>query len=331
MVISHDEDAPYERTSRSLAGVFHSLFGVGVDIRCTSCRSDGALAWSRRLGVVVFLQDSFVDAASAKVSLFDRGYLLGEGAFATMRAYRGRCFRSDRHLAQLAETAAAFGIALPFDRARIAALADDAAARTGADAARVRVTLSDRTFSVIAEPAALPSADDYAHGVAARIVSARRIPPACFDGSAKTLSYAPQMLAQRTVHDAAEGLQLALDGSLACGVTSNLFAVVGDELVTPPLDTGCRAGVTRECVLALGRECGLRAVERRLAVAELWPDSAGARPAEAFLTNTRIELLPLREIDGRALHPPDRTRALHVAFRALVERELESVAGAARR
>lgn len=252
-----------------------------------------------------------MEEREAKVSLFDRGYLLGEGAFATMRAYRGRCFRGDRHLAQLARAAEAFGLSLPRDAA---ARADEAAARVGAEDARVRVTVSEGAFSIIAEPLAAPSEHDYAHGVEVVTVRARRVPPACFDGAIKSLSYAPSMLAQREARarGAAEGIQLTVDGALACGSVSNLFVVRGDELATPSLDSGCRPGVTREAVLELAARLGLRAAERRIAADEPFD--------EAFLTSSRVEVLPIASFDAKPL-AVKHARALRTAFRDLVARE----------
>jgi branched-chain amino acid aminotransferase len=262
------------------------------------------------LGRVVFLGDRFIEG-DAHVSLLDRGYLLGEGAFATLRAYGGRCFRAERHLAQLSRAADAFGLPLRTDaleRVR------ECARRVGE--ARVRVTLSDTAFSIIAEPITPPSEADYATGVDVVTVRARRVPPECFDGAIKSLSYAPSLLAQREARarGAFEGVQLALDGSLACGAVSNLFVVRGDELATPALDSGCRPGITREAVLELAPSLGLRPVERRIVADE--------RFDEAFLTNSRIEVLPIATLDERPLPSIARARALHRAFRELVEREV---------
>jgi branched-chain amino acid aminotransferase len=257
------------------------------------------------LGRVVFLGDRFIDG-DAHVSLLDRGYLLGEGAFATLRAYGGRCFRAERHLAQLSRAAAAFGLTLPSDALE---RVDECAQRVGD--ARVRVTLSDTAFSIIAEPIVPPSEADYARGVDVVTVRARRVPPECFDGAIKSLSYAPSMLAQREAHarGAFEGLQLAMDGSLACGTVSNLFVIRGDELATPSLESGCRPGITREAVLELAPTLGLRPVERRIAADE--------RFDEAFLTNSRIEVLPIATLDGARLPSIARAHTIHRAFREL--------------
>lgn len=267
------------------------------------------------------------------MSLLDRGYLLGDGVFATMRAYAGACFRPEAHLAGLARGASLLGIGLPSDVERVAALADDAARRTGALDAYVRVTLTrgapdaGATLSILARPTTdAPSAEDHARGVAAVLVAPRRIPPACLDGSIKATSYVVQVIARREAEarGAAEGIQRAVDGALACGTMSNLFVVIGDELFTPSLESGCRAGITRAAVMELAPRLGLVVREERIDPALL--DAAD----EAFFTSTRVECLPIAILDGRPIGRVERvrrferTRALREALLARIRAETSS-------
>lgn len=272
------------------------------------------------------------------MSLTDAGYLVGEGVFATMRGYDGACFRPERHLDTLMRGAAMFGIEPAFDVPEILALADEAARRVGEQDVYVRVTLTrgerafradaagaeskaTSTLSILARPLELPSNDDYANGVRATFVTPRRIPPACMDSTVKTTSYAAPILAQREAHakGCAEGIQRAVDGSLACGTMSNLFVVVDHRLLTPSLDTGCRNGVTRQTILELADRAGLHPSEERLD-----PDVLDVA-REVFLTNTRIECLPVAEIDGRRVGlmapssraPEDRFSVAHELRRRL--------------
>ncbi len=242
-----------------------------------------------------------------------------------MRAYDGVCFRAARHLASLEKAAESFDLKLPPAFAEAITLADEAARRTHAEHAYVRVTLSrgaDPTtavLSVIARPMVLPSDHDYAQGISTVTVAQRRIPPECFSPSIKSTSYAPQLLARREAErqGAAEGLQLALDGTLACGAMSNLFVIAGDALLTPPLETGCRAGVTREAILEIAPKLFREVREERL------PPSIFSRCDEAFLASTRIECLPIASVDGVVLASSfERTHALRSAFYELVRREV---------
>jgi branched-chain amino acid aminotransferase len=271
----------------------------------------------RALQQIVYFDGRFVaphEAGEARISVLDAGYLTGDGVFATMRGYDGRCFRAERHLAELARGANVLGIPLSASESELAGLADEAARRTGATDAYVRVTLTrGPLLSIIARPMTLPSPDAYDHGVAAVIVSGRRIPPACIDPTIKTTSYAAQLLARREAEarGAFEGIQLAIDGSLACGAMANLFLVRGGELLTPSLESGCRAGITRGALLELAPSVGLRPIEGPLDPALLWEAD------EAFFTNTRIECLPIATVDGRSIRQ-QRHHALRKAFHALV-------------
>jgi branched-chain amino acid aminotransferase len=261
----------------------------------------------------------------AVVPMLDRGYLLGDGVFATMRGYGGVCFRANAHLAELARGAARFEIDLPLPPSEVIALANEAARRTGARDAYVRVTLTrgapsaPPTLSILAREMDVPSEEAYRAGVSVVTVTPRRIPPACLDPSIKTTSYAVQVLARREVdaRGAAEGIQLTIDGALACVTMANVFVVRGDTLLTPSVESGCRAGITRAAVLELAPSLFHEVREERLLPSIL------EEADEVFLTSTRIECLPVATIDGRAVGGCrfTRTHALRDALTALVRAE----------
>jgi len=269
-----------------------------------------------------------VEPAGASPSVTDAGLLLGHGVFATMRGYDGACFRPRAHLEHFARGAALLGLAVPRSTDGLVDLADGAAGRIAN--ARVRITLtatregSAPIFSVLVAPIDVPTADEYARGVASTIVTTRRAPPSTFDGSIKTTSYAPQLLAQREARarGVRDGIQLATDGSLACGTMGNLFVVHGNTLLTPPTSTGCRAGVTRSAVIELAARAGLGFREERLDPVAL------VEANEAFFTSTRVECLPIAAVDGRAIGRGtfEKTHALREAFRSLVATETKTKA-----
>jgi len=277
---------------------------------------------------VVYLDGAFVAPDRARVPVTHRGYLHGDGVFATMRAHEGACFRPGEHLATLARGARMLGLEGAPSTERLADLADEAARQTGAPDAYVRVTLARADHgdaavtSIVARAMDVPSDADYARGIDAVTAERRRIPAECMDPSIKTSSYLPQMLARREAgaRGAAEAIQLAIDGSVACGTVSNVFAVHGDVLSTPHLASGCRAGVTRGAVLELARAAGLEVREARFAREAL--DDAD----EVFFTSTRVDCLPAARIDGRPVGRGafPRTRQLREAVHALAVRETRS-------
>jgi branched-chain amino acid aminotransferase len=162
-------------------------------------------------------------------------------------------------------------------------------------------------------------AEGYADGLRTIVVGPRRIPPACLDPAWKTGNLLPQVIARRELEATGltEGIQLAVDGSVASGTIANVFLVRAGELVTPDVASGARPGVTREALLELAPACGLRAVEQRVELTEL--DAA----EEAFFASTVMECLPIRSIDGRRDYGPPgaATRALSAKLRDLIAAE----------
>jgi branched-chain amino acid aminotransferase len=260
---------------------------------------------------IVWFEGRFTTPEQARVDLDDRGYLLGDGVFATLRGYAGRCFRTSVHLEGLARGAELLELEMPLAAAQIAELADEAARRTGERDAYVRVTLTrGGRLSILARALEAPHDDAYARGVAAVTLETRRRAP--LDPVVKTTSYAPEIVARREAErrGAVEGIQLGAGGELAGGAMANLFVVVKDVLFTPSLASGCRDGVTRRAVMELAPRAGLAPREERL-------DPALLREAgEVFFTCPRVECLPVATIDGRAISASSpKTAALRTLLR----------------
>jgi branched-subunit amino acid aminotransferase/4-amino-4-deoxychorismate lyase len=131
----------------------------------------------------------------------------------------------------------------------------------------------------------------------------------------KTGNYLPNVLAKRELERLGmiEGIVLATTDAVVSGVVSNLFLVKDGLLRTPDLASGCRPGVTREIIIRLADALDLRVEERPIAVSDL------ADADEAFFTNTLMECLPVRRVDGHELEsarPDSISRRLHEAYRA---------------
>lgn len=250
---------------------------------------------------VVYLRDRFVEPEAAVVSIFDRGYLLGDSVFETLRVHEGRIFRLGRHLDRLAEAARTIEIPLPVAIVELARIAAETVARSTMLEATLRITLSrgtsapgivfdgdeEPTLSVIARerpvvPESIPS------GIAHR----RRVPTACLPPS-KTGNYLPQVLARRELarRGLGEGVMLSIDDDVVSGTASNVFVVKDGGVATPPLSSGCRAGVVREALL----EASLGIEEKVLDVDAL--QSAD----EIFFTSSHVGVLPVSQFEGRAL------------------------------
>ena len=231
--------------------------------------------------------DGALAGADGAVPVLDAGFLHGDSVFETLRTAGGRAVDLARHLDRLEAAGRALALDVP-GRERLIAAVTEAIAAAGEAALRVRVIVTrgrtDRPgppmVVVTAEPLVAAAAPDA--GLALALVDRPLPDPRALDPSLKTGSYLPSLLALRDARaiGADEAIRTGPGGALAEGATSNLFAVVGGALVTPPAALGIRAGVTRARVLDLARAVGVAAAERTLTPAEL----AGA--AEAFITSS---------------------------------------------
>jgi branched-chain amino acid aminotransferase len=144
----------------------------------------------------------------------------------------------------------------------------------------------------------------------------------------KSANYLNNLLARREAKAAGgdEALLLNERGSLCEGSTSNVFLVKGNSLVTPSQESGCLPGITRQAVIEIAAGLGISIVQREVQLEELM------QADEAFVTNSLLELMPLREVDGRSLGRGTEkerrggvTERLMIAYGELVAGEVETL------
>jgi branched-chain amino acid aminotransferase len=274
-------------------------------------------------GSVVWLDGALVDAAEARISPFDHGLLTGDGVFETLIVYGGEPFAVRRHLDRLAASCAGLGLDVP-DRTVVADALRQVVMANGLTSARLRVTVTGGDSPLGSERGAGGPTVVVAGGALAAwpptadvvVVPWTRNERSAVAGL-KTTSYGENVvaLAHARAHDASEAIFANTRGDLCEGTGSNVFVAIGGRLVTPPLTSGCLAGVTRALVLEL-----VDAVEDDLPVGAL------ADADEAFLTSTTREVQPIRAVDGRVLRSPapgPLTAATAAAFKDLVSRDLD--------
>lgn len=246
-----------------------------------------------------------VPAEQARIGVLDHGFTVGDGVFETLKAVTDPAvgvvpFAMDRHIARLARSAAGMGFPSPdIEEARDALLAVCAANPELAGGGRIRVTLtsgagplgSDRaqagpTLTVAAAPAVgWPPTATVARSPWPRNERSPLV-------GLKSTSYAENVLALAHAKGigAGEALLGNLAGDLCEGTGSNVFVVLDGQLVTPPLSSGCLAGITRELVLEWCAEAGLVVQERAVPVEAL--DAA----EEIFLTSSTRDVHPVVEV-----------------------------------
>jgi branched-chain amino acid aminotransferase len=273
-----------------------------------------------------------VSPERATISVYDRGFLYGDGVFETIRTYEGKLFALDEHLDRLAHSAERVGIALPVSKEALAREIADGldAARMGASSnesyIRVMLTrgagplgldpaLALRPLRVILVEPLIPLPSElYRDGVTVVVRQIARAGDAA--EGAKVSNYLESLLALRDAktQGAHEALIVSADGSIREGTTSNVFAVCGGELRTPGEDAGILVGITRAHVLLLAKKAGLSVREGRLTVDEL------LHADEAFLTSSLREILPIVRVGAHPIgsaSPGRVTRELHRSYRVM--------------
>jgi branched-chain amino acid aminotransferase len=245
----------------------------------------------------VWLDGAVLDADTARVSVRDHGLTVGDGVFETMKVVDGVPFALSRHLTRLAESAARLGLAVPSEGEVRAAVDELLAAHEPGEVARLRITVTGGdgpagTERGSAGPTVLVVVGPGSHwpgSAALSVVPWPRNERSAVAG-AKTTSYAENVVAlgYAKQHGAAEALFLDTRGHLCEGTGSNVFVVVGGELLTPALSTGCLAGVTRGLVVEWSG-----ATEAELDASVL--DEA----SEVFITSSTRDVQAVHAVDER--------------------------------
>ncbi|GAB4346895.1 MAG: branched-chain-amino-acid transaminase [Candidatus Abyssubacteria bacterium] len=280
---------------------------------------------------LVYLNGQFVPGADARVSIFDRGFLYGDGVFETMRAYEGRIFRLDDHMERLQRSAESIGLTLPGGPQRCADICRQLLARNEVSDALLRMSVtrgqagggigvnraSEPTVVAHLRPP-MPLPDSARHtGVSAKIVSVRRVPSTALNPHMKSMNFLNQIMARAEAEAAGafDSIMLNQAGHIAETSTANIFFARDGMLFSPAPNCDILLGITRAAILELAAKNGIRCEERPIE-----PDEINSFE-ECFLTSTGIELLPVTRIDDAIVGdgmPGPLYQQLHSAYRELV-------------
>ena len=270
---------------------------------------------------IAWVNGRLVAPEEPAVSVLDPGFMYGEGLFETMRAYGGRVFRLNQHLARMQEAAAEVGLQEQAGRLRSQHVTEALSASGLADAS-VRVTVTRGALVVLVRPLSLPRPEQYERGC--RAVS---MPAAITRESVlrrvKSLNYLDKLLAQREARrrGADEAILVDPDGCVVEGAMRNVFALIAGKLLTPPLSRGLLPGITRAAVLEVAEGRGVPCEEQDIALSEL------QQADECFLTSSLAEILPVASVDGKRMGAGASgpvTQRLTSGYRELVADELSA-------
>lgn len=278
----------------------------------------------------VYVDGTFVPATEAKVSVFDHGFLYGDGVFEGIRVYDGTIFRLQQHLQRLYDSAQCLLLTIPLSRDEMEAAIVEAVRRREAPNQYVRVVVSRgvgdlgldpglckrASVIIIADTITLYPERFYQDGLTLVTVATRRTPVWALDPRIKSLNYLNNILAKIEAQQAGalEAILLNAEGYVAECTADNIFFIHQDRLCTPSTAAGALQGITRDSVLQIGHTLAMPVQEGFFTRYDLYTAS------ECFMTGTGAEIVPVVRIDGRIIgdgRPGPWTQRIRDAFAQL--------------
>ena len=279
--------------------------------------------------MLAFLNGKFLPEADAVVPLNDRGFLLGDGLFETLRVARGRPFRCAQHLERLARGAEFLKIQLPFTPKEIERFAEQLLEKNELADAVLRVTLTrgagargyspknsgTPTLAMMLHPLPPQNPDEPLQW--SLVTSSFRIPASDALASFKTTSKVLNILARAEAEGkgADEALLLNTNGEVAETAGGNLFWIYQDAVCTVPTGRGVLPGITRAVVLEICQSLGL-VTNKRIIKPEHLRKAAGI-----FVTNSALGIVPVAAFDGLPVAPSPLVDQIASAYNEMLTRE----------
>ncbi len=287
----------------------------------------------RLMSLKVYLDGLFVSKEEAKVSVFDHGFLYGDGVFEGLRAYNGRVFKLTEHLERLYESAHHIMLRIPITIEEMEEATLETMRVNGLRDAYIRIVASRGvgdlgldpkkcprgSVIIIADTIELFPQEFYEEGLSVITVATRQRRADTLEPRIKSLNYLNNILVKMEAAQAGvmEALMLSPEGYIVEGSGSNIFIIDRKkQLITPPAYLGILEGITRNMVMELAQQEGMTVLERPFTRHDLYV----AR--ECFLTGSAAELIPAVKVDSRLIgdgKPGPMTRRLMKIFHAYAE------------
>ncbi len=261
--------------------------------------------------MLVYVDGKLVPKAEATVSVFDHGFLYGDGVFEGIRVYNGNVFRLDEHIDRLYESAKTIALDIPLTPEEMTRATLDTVSANALKDVYIRLVVSrgkgdlgidpdkcpKATVIIIVDKIALYPEEFYETGISLVTASVRRIPSQCLDPRIKSLNYLNNILAKIEAKKAGvpEAVMLNQNGRVAECTADNIFVVKNGTVATPDLMEGALGGITRKAVLGLAEQAGHKTMTMMMGLHDLY------NADECFLTGTGAEIVPVVSVDGRQI------------------------------
>lgn len=261
------------------------------------------------IGMYVYLNGKIIPSKEAVVSVFDHGFLYGDGIYETMRVYDGVIFKLDEHLRRLYRSASMIGLMIPPDLDTIKNSIYETLIVNSLRKAYVRLTVSrgrgpigldpdlcpEPTIVIIAQELKDYPKAYYEKGISLIISETRRNLKEAINPGIKSLNFLNNILAkiEAKKRDAYEAIMLNVRGKLTEGTISNVFFCKNGILCTPSLECGILDGITRGLVIDISRREGLKVKEGKFTRNDIYSAE------EVFITSTTLEVMPVSKVDDQ--------------------------------
>lgn len=280
---------------------------------------------------LIYINGKFVPAEEAAVSVFDHGFLYGDGVFEGIRAYEGRVFRLKEHVRRLFDSAQAIMLCVPMSQDEMADAILETLRKNNFKDAYIRPIVTrgpgdlgldpnkccGSTVIIMAVEWGAMYGDLYEIGLTAVSVAVRRNAPDAVSPNVKSLNYLNNIMAkiEANIKGGNEAIILDAQGRVSEGSGDNIFVIKDGRILTPYTLNNLK-GITRDAVIELAKALGIEVLERDLGLFDLYTGD------EVFVTGTAAEVAPVTRIDGRVIgggKPGPITRKLMAAFRELTQ------------
>ncbi|MGG3573818.1 branched-chain-amino-acid transaminase [Bacillus gobiensis] len=286
----------------------------------------------------IFLNDKFVKKEDATISVYDHGFLYGDGVFEGIRVYNGNVFRMKEHMKRLYESAMSILLEIPYSIEELTELVLHTVEKNQLKDAYIRLVVSrgkgdlgldpnkchKPSIVIIVEPLAIFPKSLYETGIDIVTVPTRRNRPDVLSPKVKSLNYLNNVLVRIEAHLAgvSEALMLNDQGYVAEGSADNIFIYKNGKLLTPPGYVGALEGITRNAIIEYAKEMGYEVSEEPFTRHDVYTAE------EVFLSGTAAEVISVIKVDGRVIgngRPGVHTNRLLEEFRKRVAEEGEKV------
>lgn len=282
----------------------------------------------------VYVNGKIVPSQEAVVSVFDHGFLYGDGIYETMLAYDGVIFKLNEHLQRLYRSASLIGITIPHEMGRLKSDLYKTILANDLKNAYIRLTVSrgsgpiglnpdlcpEPTIVIIAQESREHPKTLYKNGVHLIISETRRNIKEAINPQIKSLNFLNNILAkiEAIKSDAYEAIMLNAHGNLTEATISNVFFIKDNILCTPSVECGILDGITRSTVIDIALKQKIKVNEGKFTKEDLYNAS------EVFITNTSLEVMPVSKVDETSYPVGKITKRMHKAYKKEVKAYIES-------